>query len=125
LGAPFELYAEEAEFTGDFSEALQNMDRAVALEPDRFQLRAERWRKMVRLGERDTVLRALSELEQARSDRAFEAMWPVYVNALAETYVMGFFRTNQSTQLVNNFAPELQSDGELARMITRVRRESS
>lgn len=120
---PFELYAEEAEFTGNVSKAIENMDQAIRMDGDRFQLRAARWRLMVKLSDRDLVQQALRELDAARQASEFEAIWPSYVYSLAETYVRGLFAAGQSVTLVNGFAPELQQSGELGQIIARVRRE--
>ena len=121
--APFELYAEEAEFTGNVNEAITNMDQAILMDADRFQLRAERWQMMVRLGDRKVAQQALHELDTARQKPEFEAIWPTYVHALAETYVRGLLAAGQSVNLVNGFAPELQPSGELGQIISSARRE--
>lgn len=121
--APLELYAEEAEFTEDFQKAVENMDTAVAMDPDRFQLRAARWRLMVRSGDHAVAAQAVQELDAARQAPAHEAIWPSYVHALTEIYARGLIATGQSTNLANNFAPELQASGELGQMIARIRRD--
>ncbi|MND84626.1 hypothetical protein D3C87_1062350 [compost metagenome] len=121
--APFELYSEEAEFTGDFDAALTNMDQAIIMDPDRFQLRSERWRIMARSGTKRIAIQALRELDQAKKNTAYAAVWPSYIDSLADTYVRLLHTDGQSLNLVNAFAPELQQGRELGRIIARVRRE--
>lgn len=123
--APFELYADEAEFTGDFQTALQNMDQAIVMEPERFQLHAERWRIMARSGRHQIAAQAVRELDQARLNPAYTAIWPSYVDALVDTYARALQVSGQSINLANGFAPELQQGGELGRIIARVRRENA
>jgi len=117
--APFELYAEEAEFTGDFTAALENMDQAIHMDPDRFQLRVVRWRLMAGSGRREFAEQALRELDAAKLNARFEAIWSSYVHSLAETYVRALLASGQRAALVNGFAPELQQNGELGRIISQ------
>jgi tetratricopeptide (TPR) repeat protein len=119
---PFELYAEEAEFTGDFTKALEYMDQAIHLAPDRFQLRAEKWRLMAASKHVDVAAQAVRELDAARRDRAFEAIWSSYIHSLAETYARALVASGQPIAIVNSFAPELQQTGELGQIIIRSRR---
>lgn len=121
--APFELYAEEAKFTGDFETALENMDQAIRLDPERFQLRAERWRLMAVSGHANIAAQAIRELDAARRDRSFEALWSSYIHSLAETYVRALLANGQRVAGVNSFAPELQQTGELGQIIARSRRQ--
>lgn len=120
--APFELYAEEAEFTGDFLAALDNMDQAIRMDPDRFQLRAERWRLMAGSGRADIAAQAVRELDVARQNPAFEAIWNSYIHSLAATYARALHVSGQRVALVNGFAPELQQGGELGHIIRQSRR---
>lgn len=78
--APFELYAEEAKFTGDFTTALEHMDQAIKMAPDRFQLRDTRWRLMVSSGHHDLAEKVVRELNEAKKDGNFEGIWPSYVD---------------------------------------------
>ncbi|WP_374393983.1 tetratricopeptide repeat protein [Tabrizicola sp.] len=120
--APFEIYAKEAEFTGDFPAAIESMDQAIRLDPERFQLKAERWRMMASFGESVAAAQAVRELDEARGQPSNEAIWPSYVNALTETYVRALLSSGQPVALANGFAPELQASGELGQIIARVRR---
>lgn len=120
--APFELYADEAKFTGDFDSALEHMNQAVSMAPDRFQLRDMRWRLMVESGDRDMAALVLRELNDARNDHAYDGAWPSYVGSLAETYVRALLVSGQSPARANGFAPELQDGGELGGIIARARR---
>lgn len=122
--APFELYAEEAEFTGDYGAALGHMDGAIAAAPDRFELRSERWQLMARSGDVATAARAVREMNQTRHENLFADVWPAYLPALAETHTRALIASGQPAQLVNNFAPELQVGGALGRIIARVQREA-
>lgn len=120
--APFELYADEARFTGDFKSALEHMNQAINLAPDRFQLRDVRWRLMVESGRKDLAALVVRELSDARTNPKFEGIWPSYVDSLTETYVRALMASEQSLALANNFAPELQDGGELGRIIARMRK---
>lgn len=123
--APFELYAKEAEFTDDYPEAFANMDRAIKLDPDRFQLRAERWRLMANFGNDALAAKVVRELDQAKIDPSNEAIWPSYQHTLTDTYVRALIVCGQPIALANGFAPELQVTGELGAMIARIRRGAS
>lgn len=123
--APFELYAEEAKYTGDFATALDHMNQAITIAPDRFQLRDSRWRLMVESGRRDLAELVVKELNNARNDPSFEGVWPSYIGSLAETYVRALRASGQSLALVNGFAPELQDGGELGGIIARAHRARS
>jgi tetratricopeptide (TPR) repeat protein len=120
--APFEVYAKEAEFTKDYRAAIESMDHAIALDQDRFQLKAERWRLMASFEDELVAARAIRELDAARNSPSNEAIWPSYVNGLTETYVRALITSGQPVALVNGFAPELQASGELGQIIARVRR---
>lgn len=122
--APFELYAKEAEFTGDFSSAIENMAQAIKLDPDRFQLKAERWRLMASFGDPGAAAQAVRELDEAKNNPSHEAIWPSYVNALTETYVHALKVCGQPINLVNGFAPELQASGELGQIVSRALRKA-
>ncbi|MNV74939.1 hypothetical protein D3C71_1681950 [compost metagenome] len=99
------------------------MDQAIIMDPDRFQLRSERWRIMARSGTKRIAIQALRELDQAKKNTAYAAVWPSYIDSLADTYVRLLHTDGQSLNLVNAFAPELQQGRELGRIIARVRRE--
>lgn len=120
--SPFELYAKEAELTGNYPAAIESMDQAIKLDQDRFQLKAERWRMMANFGNASVAAQAVRELDDARSNSSHEAIWPSYVNALTETYVRALTASGQPIALANGFAPELQASGELGQIIVRARR---
>lgn len=120
--APFELYAEEGKFTGDFGSAFEHMNQAINIAPDRFQLRDARWRLMVESGRSDLASEVVKELNEARNNPAYEGIWPSYIGSLAETYVRALHQSGQPQALVNGFAPELQDGGELGGIIARARR---
>lgn len=120
--APFELYSKEAVFSGNYPKAIENMDTAIRMDPDRFQLRAERWRLMASFGKVDIAKQAIRELDEARNDPSTESIWPSYIHSLAETYVRALKVTKQSFSLASGFAPELQKEGDLGRIIARMNR---
>lgn len=120
--SPFELYAKEAEFTGDYLAALESMDQAVRLDQNRFQLKAERWRMMANLGNAGVARQAIRELDEARNDPSYEAIWPSYIHGLTETYVRALLASGEPIARSNGFALELQASGELGQIIARVRR---
>ncbi|PTW62353.1 hypothetical protein C8N35_101395 [Breoghania corrubedonensis] len=119
--APFELYAEEAKFSGDFDSALDHMNQAVRMAPDRFQLRDARWRLMVETGRNDLSAMVVEELNNARNNQAYDAIWPSYIGSLAETYARALRQSGKSVALLNGFAPEMQGTGELGSIIARSR----
>ena len=123
--APFEVFAEEAEFTGDYPKALEHIDEALSAEqPPRFQLLTARWRIMVRSGRINWAEKSLRELDEARANPEHEAVWPAYIASLAQTYARALIICGRSTSQMSSFAPKL-SGQEIGATINRVRREMS
>lgn len=121
--AYYELRAEEAEFRGDFPLAIDCMDQAVAAD-GRFQLRSERWRLMVRSGDRGIALQVLRELDNARNVDELRSNWSLIVSSLAGSYVRALQITGGPISKVNAFAPELSSD-EMGRIIGQSNRQAT
>jgi hypothetical protein len=118
--AHFELKAEEAEFFGDFTVALEYMDKAIEADP-RFELLSERWRLMAKSGFRELGLQVLNELEAARNNSELRSNWIPFLPTLAETYAIALRVTNKPLGMLNAFAPELQAE-ELSAIVNRVKR---
>jgi tetratricopeptide (TPR) repeat protein len=118
----FELKAEEAEFTGDFTGALEYMDKAIEADP-RFELRCERWRLMAKTGAPDLADRVLGELDSAKNAPEFQSNWLPFLPALAETYAFALKAAKRPIGALNTFAPELSSD-EIAPIVNRVNKSS-
>lgn len=118
----YEVRSEEAEFKGDFPQAISYMDQAVAAD-GRFQLRSERWRLMVRSGRRDYAEQVLREMDVARNVQDLRSNWLLILSMLAETYVRALRVSGQPFARVNAFAPELSSD-EIGRIIGQSNRQS-
>jgi tetratricopeptide (TPR) repeat protein len=118
--AHFELKAEEAEFSGDFSASLEYMDKAVEADP-RFELRTQRWRLMASSRSRDVAERALRELDAAKHNSEFRGNWHPFLPQLAETYALALKAAGRGLGAVNAFAPELSSE-DIAPIVARVRR---
>ncbi|GMM59814.1 hypothetical protein NUTIK01_05910 [Novosphingobium sp. IK01] len=118
--AAFELRAEEAELTGDYTSAIEYMDRAIGVDP-RFELRAERWRFLARSRIPDLVMKAISELDAARVNQDYQSNWLAFLPGLAETYGIALLILGSSFNALNTFAPQL-STAEIASIITKVRK---
>lgn len=113
--AYYELRSEEAEFAGDFPLAIDYMDQAVAAD-GRFQLLSERWRLMIRSGDKSIAEQVLRELDQSRSIDELKNNWSLIVSGLAESYVRALRISGEPLARVNAFAPELSSS-EIGRII--------
>lgn len=120
--AHYEMLSEEAEFAGDFPQAIAYMDQAVAAD-GRFQLRGERWRLMVKSSDKNIAEQALREMDTARNDEELRNNWLSILPMLAETYARALRACGQPISKVNTFAPELSSD-EIGRIIGRSSKKS-
>lgn len=120
-GSHFELKAEEAGFSGNFPEAMNYMDRAIAIDP-RFELRGERWRMMAKSGIQAVAEQAIAELESARSNMDYRSNWAAFIPMLAEIYAIALINSGQPIGgKLNSFAPELTSD-EIGPIVGRAKR---
>lgn len=121
--AYYELRSEEAEFAGDFPLAIQYMDRAVAAD-GRFQLLSERWRLMIRSGDKSIAEQVLRELDKSRNVDELKNNWPLIVSSLAESYARALRISGEPIAKINAFAPELSSS-EIGRIIGQSNRTMS
>lgn len=117
--AHFEIRAEEAEFEGDFSGALEYMDLAISVDP-RPLLRMDRWKLMVKSRDENVVEQALTELEQAKAEPDFLANSTFLMPPLAEIYARGLRALRKPLWRINQFAAGL-SEAELNDIVARSR----
>lgn len=118
--AHFEVKAEEAEFVGNFDDALEYMNKAVAADP-RFELRSERWRMMAKSRVPEHASSVLKELEAARNAQENQGNWIPFLPTTAETYAIALKITGQPLGGINTFAPELEGH-EIGAIVARAKR---
>lgn len=117
--AHFEIYAEEAKFTGDFKTALEHMDAAVEAD-GRFQLRVARWQLMNEAGENIYSEQVLNELDSAKGDENLAANWVLILPELTKIYIKALKTIGLPIPRVNTFASALTSD-EIGAIIARAK----